>query len=252
MAYDGTTIASLDATKPLGSESPSIADDAIREIKRAVKNDVPPLQTDVSTLKNTTVPALQTDVSTLKNTTVPALQSQVNTIQNTTIPNLDSAYKAADTTLQENINAVFNQTVYIPGSNDGNFSYVYAIQTSGITVNANTPTYIPFNNELSDLKGEFNNSTGRFTAASGGLYVVSFQIRVTGSEGAWVVGRILLNGEEIFRAVNNIPAGSTTCYAGVSHAVKLAAGDLLRCTGELSSSGWITEDYTKLTIVRVH
>lgn len=212
MAYDGTTIASLDATKPLGSESPSIADDAIREIKRALKNDVPPLQTDVSTLKNTTVPALQND-----------------------------------------INSVRNQTMFISGVNTSNFSYVVAQQTSAISVSANTPCTIPFNNEIVDFKSEFNPSTGIFTAAASGLYYLSFSLQGTAAAGARLIAKVLHNNTEIARNVQIIPStGATTCYTMIAIPVLLYANQTIKCLGELSASGSITKDNTKFYILRVH
>lgn len=204
MAYDGTTIASLDATRPLGSESPSIADDAIREIKRAVKNDVLPLQ------------------------------SQVNALQN-------------------NINSVLNQTVFIPGTNSSNFSYVVAQQTSAISVSANTPTTIPFNNEIVDFKNEFNPSTGIFTAAASGLYYLSFSLQGTAAAGARLIAKVLHNNTEIARNVQIIPStGATTCYTMVAIPVLIYANQTIKCTGELSASGSITENNTKFYILRVH
>lgn len=233
MAYDGNYTSDLDATKPLGTESPVVADDALREIKRAMKNDIPPLQSDVSTLKNTTVPGIQSSLTNTQNVTIPALQQ-------------------ADQTLQYNIDSIFNQTVLV-GNNSSYHTFVSAYRSAGVSIAGGTPDkQVVFDYELADFRNEYNPSTGVFTASSLGLYLVQYSLKMTVGINQYGVANVKYNDALLIESSAATSAATTVTTVFIGLIAKLNPGDTLKFYARYPVAGWITEDGTRLYIARLH
>jgi hypothetical protein len=137
-------------------------------------------------------------------------------------------------------------------------SYVFATHTSSQSIANNTTTTIIFNNEVTDTLGEYNPSTGVFTATHAGNYTIDAALLFVNT--AWPAGAPY--------ALGIVPSAGTALYARrqstaitehmgieVSATVKLAAGEtVIIHTIQVSGSSKNTyagSNWTYLTIQKV-
>jgi hypothetical protein len=83
-------------------------------------------------------------------------------------------------------------------------SYCHAVLTSPQTITHDTWTTIIFDSKVDDILGEYNNSTGVFTAKEDGVYVISYSARWNTSFVALVQFKIWADGaaySDLYRSV---------------------------------------------------
>jgi hypothetical protein len=125
----------------------------------------------------------------------------------------------------------------IPGAS----SYVYAqINTAMSDVTGdNTAVTIVWDSEISDALGEYNNTTGVFTAAAAGLYWVSATVRLLDLAAANTAGYFTMTGSTFGVNYFYINPGvvrdvSNAAELSISKICKLAAGETLYITLQVS------------------
>ncbi len=68
-------------------------------------------------------------------------------------------------------------------------SYIWAVWATAQTINVSTPITLIFDQEIEDTQNEYDSSTGEFTAAQNGLYLIEAHARSANT--AWTTGNHL-------------------------------------------------------------
>ena len=113
------------------------------------------------------------------------------------------------------------------------FSYVLARRNATSTIPTSSGTAVVFQNEVADTNGEYNASTGVFTAASDMNVVVTTGVRFQEAAGAITyvgIQKALAASPTSFTSVveTNIPSPAGYFPLTASTGISLAAGDKLR------------------------
>jgi hypothetical protein len=111
-------------------------------------------------------------------------------------------------------------------------SHVYATRGSAQTIATATETAVVFSTEVTDTLGEYNPSTGVFTAAEAGWYSVC--ARATINSTSWTAGHLQrtylrINSANCYRT-NKYAEATTSHYTGIEWTVPMVwldAGDTL-------------------------
>jgi hypothetical protein len=96
------------------------------------------------------------------------------------------------------------------------------------SANYTTETQITNYTESFDIGGNFNHTTGIFTAPVDGLYQINFMISGGGAQGASnLYGKLYINGAELIRSRTD-PQGGTSFSLNYSSVLNLTSGDELK------------------------
>jgi len=118
-------------------------------------------------------------------------------------------------------------------------SYVFAYRSaSNQTISNTTVTTVIFNSEIEDTLGEYNISTGIFTATEDGVYQVVANIHWAGvPSGQWVQTYITAGGTVYTMWYDTIVATISQKQADAKGIFKLAAGDTVEIKVQQNSGG---------------
>lgn len=120
-------------------------------------------------------------------------------------------------------------------------------------------TKMPYNYEIADTQGEFNSSTGDFTAKQKGVYAVTGNF--TSAVSSWTAGGscgagIYVNGGLTSLQTSVMPTATVGCTASTAKTVELNVGDVVNIYIYMNRSGLDTNidwsaEYNSITVTKV-
>jgi hypothetical protein len=172
--------------------------------------------------------ALPTPVPTFTDGTV--LSAASLTALGTDITNLDTRLAVVEASTPSNFTALQNEittTSYAPRAPSA-FHALLDVATTVPNTAANGPgTIIVFDAIDFDLGGEYNRSTGTFTAKNAGIYSLHCAIEFnTTTSAAWVLA-LVKNGVQVANVNFNMPVQTITL--NLDRLYQLKAGDAIQC-----------------------